>query len=269
MTGHLLLALVALLVLAERLVDRFYKYMTRRPVVLIEGNIGVGKTSLTRNFAKNIPRYHIVEEHIGTKFLAEFYKSPAKYGFALQMTQCAMRVTTLHAALRMNSVVLDRSILGDYAFALWNAACGHLTPNEWGLYQELAGPSVAHALRPYDPAQLIIVFLNDDAVACFVRAQNRNSPSDGDMTLAYLRGLEAAHLIVMACVPETYTLVEHKWTLDRMASETYVSGDFLYDSATAQERRASLASQAVASIDKLDNPTAARFLREFFAEHRR
>jgi len=183
---------------------------------MLEGNIGAGKSTLAAALAAREPGIRAVCESIGSRFLAAFYEQPARYGFALQMTQHAARLGALRLALAATTTtttttILDRSILGDYAFALWNAACGHLTPLEWRLYQEQAGATIAAALAQCitAPSMVRIVFLSDAVSACFERQAARDGGAGIDR--AYMTGLDAAHLVVLAAVPSMYSLRELVW----------------------------------------------------------
>lgn len=211
---------------------------------MLEGNIGVGKSTLAARMARQ-PGIVAVRESIGPAFLAAFYSDPDRYGFALQMTQHAARLGTLRHALVAPApvaTVLDRSILGDYAFALWNAACGHLSPLEWRLYTEQAGATVAAALEQSvgaSAASVHILFLHDTAAACFARQAARDGGAG--IEYAYMVGLEAAHLVVLACVPPRYALTEYQW-------DEYAAATRLVVPATATAVRWTLVDRARAAV---------------------
>ena len=149
-------------------------------------------------------------------------------------------------------LLLDRSILGDYAFALWNAAIDNLDAEQWSLYLEQAGRSVTEALERHvpDSATATIVFLYDAASRCKERQAERDEkPVDS----SYMLGLEAAHFIVMASVPSRYRLVEYRW-------KEYSTGALLSDESVYAERRESLEKRARDAIERL---VFSRQAREF------
>jgi hypothetical protein len=224
----------------------------RRSLLLVEGNIAAGKTTFLRALHANEPWATVEPEHVGADFLAAFYAAPGAYAFALQMTQLAHR----RAALRhLAEAIVDRSVLGDYAFALWNAATGNLTPEQWRLYRSEAGASVAQALASsVAPAECAILFLNDAAETCRIRQVARDGTP---IPIEYMRGIEAAHIIIMAHVPPEYTLVELRWP-------EYSTGQLALEPATASERRATLRARAEKCITLLDESDRTRsFLRDF------
>jgi deoxyadenosine/deoxycytidine kinase len=223
-------------------------------VILVEGNIGAGKTTFVRALSAENSSASVVVESIGKQFLTTFYRRPREYAFALQMTQHAMRSTTLSLLYRDREQcnVFDRSVLGDYAFALWNHAIGNLTPHQWRLYREQAGSTIVDVLANVDCATTCVVFLADTTDACSSRQEQRDGkPIDK----SYMLGLEAAHLIVMACVPERYRLYELRW--DEYSSLSSTTKKWPSHDCLAQ-RRATLRRRADAAIDTLIYNGAAR-----------
>jgi len=238
---------------------------------MFEGNIAAGKSTLVSRLAADEPeRYVCAPEAIGASFLAAFYKQPQRYGFALQMTQQAHRAALLDAALASTSptrtMLLDRSILGDYAFALWNAAIGNLDAEQWALYQEQAGSSIAACLQRCPPDEVSIVFLYDTASECQARQAERDSTA---VDAAYMLGLESAHFVVLACVPTTYKLIELQWSeyANQAAAPTVFDalldgdGDGDDDDDVEEPPRARLAVRARSSISQhVFNADARAFL---------
>ena len=53
--------------------------------IAIEGNIGVGKTSLAKKIAKDYNSELILESFSNNPFLPKFYKEPEKYAFSLEL----------------------------------------------------------------------------------------------------------------------------------------------------------------------------------------
>ena len=53
--------------------------------IAIEGNIGVGKTSLAKKIAKDYNSELILESFSNNPFLPKFYKDPEKYAFSLEL----------------------------------------------------------------------------------------------------------------------------------------------------------------------------------------
>ena len=59
--------------------------------ICIEGNIGVGKTTLAKKISKDSNARLILEEFTNNPFLPNFYKEPEKYAFPLELFFMAER----------------------------------------------------------------------------------------------------------------------------------------------------------------------------------
>src|SRR5690606_28405996 len=79
----------------------------------IEGNIGVGKTTLAQKMAQDFNAKTILERIADNPFLPKFYKEPERYAFPLEMSFLANRSTQLHAALGQHTFFND-FVLTDY-----------------------------------------------------------------------------------------------------------------------------------------------------------
>ena len=167
------------------------------PVVCIEGNIGVGKTTLCTHLAHaGLTVYY---EHVHPQLLELFYTEPAKYSFVLQLVNHADRQRLVHS-VPGTTTILDRSVLGDYVFAAVNATLGYITPREWAIYQSRAGRSVVAAVRQHLPRDATIICLVDEPVHCLRRAQARNLSDAHHVELAYLELLDTGHRMAMQLV---------------------------------------------------------------------
>ena len=54
--------------------------------LVIEGNIGAGKTSLAHMIASKYNAKLILEQYAENPFLPKFYKEPARYSFPLELS---------------------------------------------------------------------------------------------------------------------------------------------------------------------------------------
>jgi len=236
-------------------------------VCLLEGNIGAGKTTLCQELG------YFVEECIDDKFLGLFYSDPGRYGFALQMVMQTERLTTLRVAIDSDSKnavrVIDRSVIGDWAFAACNRAIGSLSVEEWLVYQNHAGESPIEALilaTSVRKRNVFVVHLEAKPEACLERAQARGGVDANSLSLEYLRTLAAAHLIALASLHNFVHLIRVPW-------EEYGEGEsreaLLCDMKDANALckrgnadRRSLIEDAQLAIAQVENPAAKEFLRE-------
>ena len=63
--------------------------------IVIEGNIGAGKTSLSTRMAGELNASLILEQFEENSFLPKFYEDPARYSFPLELSFLADRYQQL------------------------------------------------------------------------------------------------------------------------------------------------------------------------------
>lgn len=158
-------------------------YHARCMYVVVEGPIGVGKTSLSRRLAARYGarlNLEIVEEN---PFLARFYEQPDAYAFQVQVFFLLSRFKQLagiaQGELFAEDVVSDYLFDKDFIFAAMN-----LRDDEFALYQDL----YTH-LRPRLPQPDLVVYLRADTDVLLSRIAMRGRPFEADMQAAYLADL--------------------------------------------------------------------------------
>ena len=85
-------------------------------MIVIEGVVGVGKSSLMRIIAEN--DYEAFEEPVvDNPILDKFYYDRERYAFPLQVFFLNKRFEHIKQAKDVSKAVMDRSIYGDAIFA--------------------------------------------------------------------------------------------------------------------------------------------------------
>ena len=155
--------------------------------VVVEGPIGVGKTSHAGRLADRYSaelNLEIVEEN---PFLAHFYENPDAYAFQVQVFFLLSRFKQLSAlaqpGLFTGNVVSDYLFDKDFIFAAMN-----LKDAEFSLYQDL----YAH-LSPRLPTPDLVVYLRTDTDELLRRVAKRGRPFEHDMKADYLADLTARY----------------------------------------------------------------------------
>lgn len=108
-----------------------YKY------IVIEGNIGVGKTSLATKIAEEFNAKLILEQFADNPFLPKFYKDPERYSFQLELSFLAERYQQLKKEMS-NPDLFYSFIIADYYFMKSLIfAQSTLKKDEYNLYRQL------------------------------------------------------------------------------------------------------------------------------------
>jgi deoxyadenosine/deoxycytidine kinase len=84
--------------------------------LVIEGNIGAGKTSLSSMIAEKYNARLILEQYAENPFLPKFYKDPDRYSFPLELSFLAARYHQLHRELTSPDLFKSFTV-ADYFFS--------------------------------------------------------------------------------------------------------------------------------------------------------
>jgi len=108
-----------------------YRYL------VIEGNIGAGKTSLATMLAKETGSRLILEEFSDNPFLARFYEDPGRFAFQLELSFLAERYQQIktelgHPDLFGQAVISDYFLAKSFIFSKHN-----LKDDEMKLFEKL------------------------------------------------------------------------------------------------------------------------------------
>ena len=105
--------------------------------LVIEGNIGAGKTTLANLLAKHFNARLILEEFADNPFLPKFYKNPQQYAFPLELFFMAERYKQLKEIAYTKELFQDITV-SDYLFTKCLLfAKVNLPEEEFHLYQKL------------------------------------------------------------------------------------------------------------------------------------
>lgn len=154
--------------------------------IAVEGNIGVGKTSLARLMVKRFGG-RLVEERVDDNpFLERFYDDMGSYAFQTQlvflMNRYKQQLTLGQHDLFDDLVVLDYMFARDRIFAHVN-----LSDDELALYERIAGELEAKLMRPR-----LLIYLQASSAVLFERIQMRGKDYERAISRDYLDALNDA-----------------------------------------------------------------------------
>ena len=180
--------------------------------IVIEGVIGVGKTSLSKLLAETLGARLVLEVVEENPFLARFYESPERYAFQAQTFFLLSRFRQLQELDQQP--LFERHTVGDYLFDKdFIFASLNLEGAEWELYRELYGQ-----LRPRLTTPDLVVYLRADPDLLLERIAQRGRPFERQIEPDYLRRLGAAYDEFFAQYQGPFTQIEAE-SVDFVASE--------------------------------------------------
>ena len=105
--------------------------------IVIEGNIGAGKSTLVRMLAAETGARVVLEEFADNPFLPKFYADPKKYGFQLELSFLAERYRQLNTHLNQPELFAPTTIADYYFVKSLIFARVTLADDEFALYRQL------------------------------------------------------------------------------------------------------------------------------------
>ena len=106
-------------------------------LLVIEGNIGAGKTTLSTALANHLNARLILEEFTDNPFLPGFYENPARYAFPVELFFMTERHKQLQDLLTQQNLFHDK-IIADYFFGKTLLFAGHnLEGAEFRLFNQM------------------------------------------------------------------------------------------------------------------------------------
>ncbi len=157
---------------------------TTQAYVVIEGVIGVGKTTLARMFQREIGAQLVLEVFEENPFLSDFYTDRARYAF---QTQIFFLLSRYHQQRQLAR--LSRPLISDYMFDKDRLfAQVNLSGDELDTYY-----NVQEALAENIDLPDLVVYLRADTDTLMNRITARDRPYERNMEAAYIDSLRGAY----------------------------------------------------------------------------
>lgn len=154
--------------------------------IAVAGNIGSGKSTLTKLLAKHYgwePRYEAVEHN---PYLEDYYRDIHRWSFNLEVYFLKERFRDLLAIAQADhTVIQDRTIYeGVYVFMENNKAMGHLSDRDYATYMELFEQMMSMVRVPD-----LMIYLRASVPHLVGNIQKRGRNYEQSIQLEYLQNL--------------------------------------------------------------------------------
>lgn len=178
-------------------------------VVWVEGIIGAGKSTLTKQIAEHLKLRPIYEPVDDNPLLVKFYEDPKKYAFPMQMLLMARRYAMQQLAAweathgaDFNGAVVDRGLPGDRVFCKLHIAEGNIEAEFWDVYE-----TFYKIMSLNLPTPSVLVFLDVEPEVAFERMQKRARAAENGVPLEYLKKLRRGYLDLLVEIESG----QHAW----------------------------------------------------------
>lgn len=157
--------------------------------IVIEGNIGAGKTSLAKRFCGDLSGRLVLEEFADNPFLPKFYSQPERYAFPLELSFLAERFSQLSREIAMPEL-FAQPVISDYFINKCQIfARNNLADDEYELFLKLF--SLVQSQVP-KPDLLIYLYLDVENLQRNIRKRGR--AYEQNITDEYLENIQQKYL---------------------------------------------------------------------------
>jgi deoxyadenosine/deoxycytidine kinase len=203
----------------------------KEKVIIVEGIIGAGKSSITRELGVALDKNTLVllepdEKDSLNPYLSRFYEDPERWALTMQVhllqTRYRMHLQAQwHAMNGYGYAILDRSYFGDTAFARLQLQNETMSQDEFNTYKSIYHAMTASVLLPNVCIRLLV-----SPKISLKRINKRKQIQTGRrcesvITLDYLQALdhEIQHMIDVLA-KQGVTIIDVPWDEDRSSEES-------------------------------------------------
>ena len=173
----------------------------RYQFIAIEGNIGVGKSTLANLLAKKCSFDLILEQFEDNPFLPKFYEQQERYAFSLELFFMAERYQQLGALNTKN--MFSKGIIADYFFLKSKLfAQNNLDEDELLLFNKLSDIAIKNLPKPE-----LLVYLHSSVDRLQENIKKRGRQYEQKIEDVYLRNIENIYFDYFKKQNETPVLI--------------------------------------------------------------
>lgn len=168
---------------------------------ILEGNNGIGKSTLLKLIQKNLPHVEALQEPVDVwakehnnedSLLARFYANAPRWAYTMETYTMIARVQE-HLKAQHNPSpfkIMERSLYsGHYCFARNGYEQGFMTEMEWTIYNKwfkFLVPQKCEAPKGF-------IYIQSDPEVCFERSAQRNRKGEEAVPLKYFEQMHDQH----------------------------------------------------------------------------
>ncbi len=193
--------------------------METHPYIVVEGNIGSGKTSLVEKLSAHLNANAIYESFSENPFLPKFYSEPNKYAFPLELSFLTDRYHQLQKELNTKGLVPETVISDYYLSKSLIFAEINLPKDQFELYNDLF--SIIHQKLP-KPS--LYIFLSSTVERLQKNIKNRGRAYEMGIKSSYLEKIQEGYLSFISTQKEFPILLINTSNIDFVHSKV----DFEY-----------------------------------------
>jgi len=184
--------------------------------VVIEGNIGAGKTTLAGKIADQFNARLILERFADNPFLPKFYSDPEKYSFPLELSFLADRYKQLKEELVAQDLFKSFTVADYYFMKSLVFAASTLTGDEYNLYRQ-----IFYIIYGSLPKPDIYVYLHLKPEKLLQNISKRGRNYEKSISSDYLKKIEESYFSFFRQNPENKYLIIDINEIDFVGNEDH------------------------------------------------
>ena len=200
--------------------------------VVIEGNIGAGKTTLAGKISEQFNASLILEHFGDNPFLPKFYDDPEKYSFPLELSFLASRYKQLKEELGPQDLFKAFTVADYYFMKSLVFAASTLKEDEYNLYRQIF--YIIYGTLP-KPDIYVYLHLNPDRLLQNIEKRGRNY--EKSITKEYLQKIQDSYFSFFKQNPDNKYLVIDINEIDFVAFDSHYTKiiDTIFVGASSKE----------------------------------
>jgi deoxyguanosine kinase len=170
--------------------------------LVIEGNIGAGKTSLAKKIAEETNARLILEQFEENPFLPKFYENPERYSFPVELTFLADRYKQLKNDIAHRDLFQAKTVSDYYFVKSLIFSRKTLKDDEYALYKRLFD-----IIQQQLPLPDLYIYLHVSVEKLLYNIQIRGRSYEREITADYLGQIQKSYFDFFKTHPDMKILV--------------------------------------------------------------
>jgi deoxyadenosine/deoxycytidine kinase len=207
-----------------------YKFL-KGSILIVEGNISSGKSTLTKHMSKFLNeigiKAHVYEEPILQSYLELFLSDMKRYAFGFQMSMLLERQCLYDRAQKFADeggvAIVDRGFHGDKVFAILHNENGNITDAEMRIYEDVFS-------RMQFQAPSFVLYLEVDPKVNVKRCNSRSRNGECNAyKISYFQKLNELYEIMITEMTAENGILRFDWNKEMKGDEFRTSMLFVLD----------------------------------------
>jgi len=202
--------------------NEYKKYSSLRgSIIIIEGNIGVGKSTLGKNITKFLNdaelKTKFFPEYVNDLFLKKYIDNMQVYALGFQIMMLLKRIEVYKEAINFAQCggisIIDRGLIGDLVFAGMLYKKGIIDDDGWSIYKSMQDNTL---VEPH-----CVLYLKCSIETAMRRIMKRGNNAEKGYSMTYLSELSDAYESKIKELEQN--IIEFDWNEDIIINDFTIS----------------------------------------------